>query len=138
MSRNAVQVLREKLQNYLPRFVGAYEVRGEAFAVRHKSVRIFIQPREWIGERTLVQFVVPVLREVPDSDALYRKLSEMNSKWFFGRCYKEEDRVIVDYTLLGDFLDYEELESAVICLVEAASDALEELKGQFGGRGFLE
>ncbi len=73
-------------------------------------------------------------RDVPETDALYRHLNEVNSTIRYGRVYYEDGDVIVSTELLAEDLDPRELQNACEC-VGTISDAHDDaLVARFGGR----
>ena len=91
--------------------------------------------------RTLVRVFAPVLRGVPPSPRLYEYICrEAPTRWF-GNISVHDDQdtpgslyISFGHTLLGDFLDEEEL-SAALWNVLAAADELDDLmQKRFGGK----
>ncbi len=73
-------------------------------------------------------------RDVPETDALYRHLNEVNRGIHYGRVYYEDGDVIVSTELLAEDLDPRELQNACEC-VGTISDAHDDaLVARFGGR----
>lgn len=92
-----------------------------------------------IGEdgRTIVEVATGVGRSVPVTEGLFRWLAEHGQDSRFGHlgCTVEDDFATVHcrYTLLGDFLDYEELRLAVQAVAAAGAAARAVIQTRFGG-----
>lgn len=73
-------------------------------------------------------------RDVPETDALYRHLNDVNRSIHYGRVYYEDGDVVVSTELLAEDLDPRELQNACEC-VGTISDAHDDaLVARFGGR----
>ncbi|MFT4200854.1 T3SS (YopN, CesT) and YbjN peptide-binding chaperone 1 [Gordonia sp. (in: high G+C Gram-positive bacteria)] len=113
------------------------------FTIRNGSSRLFIEVQEW-KDKTLVSLRVPVLFEVPRSPELNEYVAYHSDSFVFGTLAlhkagdDEKTTVSLKHNLLGDFLDEEELMSAVYGLAFVADDVDDELKATFGGLRFHE
>lgn len=93
--------------------------------------------------RTLIRFTAPIVLEAPDSPELTRWVATSGQSYFFGAANLEirddgKVNVILDHTLLGDFLDREELHAVIGAMANTANDLDEEVKAKFGGRRLVE
>lgn len=91
-----------------------------------------------LGEQTIVTLRAPVLREVQiesGADAILRALNRLNCESHFGKwALYEEERVIgLEYDLLGDHLQENELMTALTMLARLADQQDDVLQQQFGG-----
>ena len=115
--------LRAKIDQYLRLDQMAYEVLPDGdYAVRQGSTLVVIQPRMW-GDITLVQLVAPVALEIGKiSPQLTRFIAEKNNELLFGKFALDvkEKAIYCEHTLLGDFLDPDELLVAVESVVATA------------------
>lgn len=114
----------------------------DGVVVPYESTAVFIRvlPQE---SRTLVRFTAPILLEAPDSPELTRWVATAGQSYFFGASNLEvrddgKVNVILDHTLLGDFLDREELHAVIGAMANTANDLDDELKVKFGGRRLME
>lgn len=110
------------------------------------STQLQIRVVEW-GEdgdgqpRTLVLVRAPILREVPPTPELFEWVArEGGSRWFgHVEVYDYEEgtvHLVFSHTLLGDYLDQPELETAMWGIVQVADAWDDELKERFGGKRF--
>jgi hypothetical protein len=134
-----VSVLREKVMEYLPKFIKSYEVRDDGrIVVRQGSTAVFVEMYPFNDDHSILRLAVPVLFKVPESEALHRKFNELNKSWYFGRIYLDDDRIMVDHILLGDYLDLDELASALTILAIVCDDLDDKLMAEFGGKRFID
>ena len=92
--------------------------------------------------RTLVQMFVPLLRQLPPSPELFEYVATEGQNYHFGHCryIREIDNglLLFEHTLLGDYLDADELHSAVGALASTGNDLDDELQKRFGGKRFVD
>ena len=98
-------------------------------------VRVDAHPN---GRATLVSIEAPVLHAVKPSPELDKHIAFQGHRWIFGRLglSMREDGlcdVTVSHTLLGDFLDREELRYVVHGIARSVETADDALLSQFGG-----
>jgi hypothetical protein len=90
---------------------------------------------------SLVQLSAPVLWEVDPSPALYEWIAREGGKYYFGHVTAYDDTsapgklfLSMSHTLLGDYLDEEELHWALYAILGTADKLDDELKEKFGGK----
>ena len=110
------------------------------------STRVSVTVQDWGVDKngdpqTLVRLSSPVLWEVPPSPALFEWIAREGGNYFFGHvsAYDDNDApgklfLAMSHTLLGDYLDEEELSSAMWGVLSTADKLDDELKGKFGGK----
>ncbi|MGB7983397.1 MAG: hypothetical protein WCF36_21675 [Candidatus Nanopelagicales bacterium] len=135
MSADAVML---KIQRFLSEEDLFVRLSGDGLVVPYDSTAVFISVLEQ-KERSLVRFTAPVILEAPDTPELTRWVATDGQQYFFGAAalrMRAEGTVdvVLDHTLLGDFLDREELHAVIGALANTANDLDEQLKGKFGGR----
>jgi len=108
------------------------------------STRVNVSVTDWGVDKngdpqTLVQLSCPVLWEVPPSPALFEFVARQN--YYFGHVSVHDDSdapgklfLLMSHTLLGDYLDEEELNSALYAILGTADKLDDELKQKFGGK----
>ncbi len=107
------------------------------------SVRVRIQ--DWGTDpegdpRSLVLISSPILRNVKPTPTLFEWIARQGGSKWFGHIevYDEGDTGLVflmmSHTLLGDYLDEEELKSAMWAVLGTADDWDDELQKKFGGK----
>ncbi len=91
-----------------------------------------------VGHQTVIALRAPVLRDVPiatGSTALLARLNELNCGSHFGKWafYGNERLVVLEYDLLGDHLQENELMTALTTLARLADQQDDLLQREFGG-----
>ena len=139
--------VKDKVQRYLLDLGVRPEVTEDGgWTFRTGSARVFVRVREQTGEdssRTLVELTAPVLFGVTPSAELWEYVALSADNWVFGHLWaakQDEDDVtlLLSHRLLGDYLDPEELKSAVAGLAISAEEIDDQLADRFGGRRFHE
>lgn len=144
MTSQNVLVVKDKVQRYLTDdFLNKVEIDNDGdFTARHGSARIFINVSDWGDDETLVRILVPLLREVSPTNELFRHVAYHSHDFHFGRLglvdRGDTCEILFTHTLLGDFIDPEELKSAVGGMLMTAEDLDNELQQKFGGQRFHE
>jgi hypothetical protein len=110
------------------------------------STRVNINFTDWGKNKagdpsTLVQISSPLLWEVDPTPQLYEWIAREGGKYYFGHVTAYDDSsaagklfLNMSHTLLGDYLDEEELHWALYSLLNTADKLDDELKGKFGGK----
>jgi len=128
------------------------DLAGETIGVRFKdaSTQVHIRVIDWgkdkAGEpRSLVRVSSPVSREVTPSPALFEYLSREAPRNWFGSPWVVDDQqspgklaITIGHTLLGDYLDEEELASALWAVLAAADEMDDVIKQRFGGKRWVD
>ena len=91
-----------------------------------------------LGEQTVITLRAPVLREVPvdsQTEAILATLNRLNRESHFGKwaLYDAERVIALEYDLLGDHLQENELMTALTMLARLADQQDDLLQQQFGG-----
>lgn len=139
----SIEELRGKLESHLSENFGQFTVDGEGdFVVEYESARVYICPRTWSdnGDHTVVQLFSVTNVDVPVTRELTDFLSTENLSLLFGHfALNEKDRSVwFGHTLLGDYLDAEEIVTALSAVARAANKYDDLIKDRFGGRLFTE
>ena len=110
------------------------------------STRVNINFIEWGTNKagdpsTLVQLSSPLLWEVDPSPGLWEWIGREGGNYYFGHISAYDDSsapgklfLLMKHTLLGDYLDEEELHWALYQLLNTADKLDDELKQKFGGK----
>ena len=136
----ALADLRTALESHLRGAFGGVEVDSDNdFVVTKGSAKVFIRPLEQ-GEFTLVRIWAITNVGVTIDGGLTRFLVTENAALPFGKFILDERGPSVQFghTLLGDFLNREELEVAVGAVAERADEYDDRIKERFNGRLFTE
>jgi hypothetical protein len=141
----AVDALREKLEGWLAEHFGTYTVDREGdFQVDYESARVFVCPRDWRGRKTVVTIFSVTNVDVPFTEELTHFLAGENLGLLFGhfslRLGEERTsaQVWFAHTLLGDYLDPDELVTALSAVARSANKYDDLIKDRFGGRLYTE
>jgi hypothetical protein len=110
------------------------------------STRVNVTVQEWGNNKdgdpqSLVRLSSPILWEVDPSPALYEWVAREGGNFLFGHVSAFDDSsspgklfLVMSHTLLGDYLDEEELSSALYAVLATADKLDDELKQKFGGK----
>lgn len=134
-----VLAVKDKVQRWLNDAVGTITIDPDGdFTFRFGSTQIFIRVIDQ-EDRVLVFLQMPLLFEVPLTPELYKYVATENT-YFFGKlAVSERDGVgslLFLHTLLGDYLDAEELHAAIRGMVNTGDELDNELQARFGGTVF--
>ena len=110
---------------------------------------MFVEVKEWTPDkdsnpRSLVYLWSPIGREVPPSPELYEwAATEGRQKWFGGvNVQKSQDGktcfITYDHTLLGNFVDPDELSTACNMVGWTADELDEVVHSKFGGKRYTD
>mgnify|MGYP003586390648 CR=1 FL=1 len=116
-------------------------VSEDGFQIRWDSAAVNVDIVEQEG-RTLVQCYSPVLRDLAPSADLFEYVATEGQDYYFGSMHYVPDvsggLLVLEHTLLGDFLDPDELDNVVDSLVIVANRLDDELQERFGGKRFVD
>jgi hypothetical protein len=136
-------VLKDRVQRYLADLVGSVQLTPEgAFTFQVGSARVFVSCSVWEStDSTLVAVACPVLSDCQPSPELYQHIATHANDYLFGHLWAQpqDDGTLVvmfTHTLLGDYLDPDELKHAVGGVVGTADQIDDDLKARFGGKRF--
>lgn len=108
--------------------------------LRFSSAGVAIELSNW-GSQTLVQISSNVLTEVDTGiDRVLQEVNRLNEESQFGRWvfYIKSRTIAVEYDLLGDHLQENELMTGLAALARAADYHDDQLQGVVGGRRAFE
>jgi len=113
-------------------------------AVNSTAVYVSVDLQDFAqgDSRSVITITSPVLRNVVLTDDLYKWIATMGWRYIFGHVTFEDatgfGEINFQHHLLGDLLDAEELEAAVIGVVGTADELDDALRGRFGGDRFVD
>jgi hypothetical protein len=140
----------QKLQRIL---VGEFNdvrlTKGGGFSVPLGSSTAFVEPLDWAPDkegnpRSLVRIWAPLGRDVTATPELYQWAATDGQALWFGRVAVRPGKdggpalVVLDHTLLGDYIDPEEVVSAVYAVMSSADDLDEVVHDRFGGKRYTD
>lgn len=136
-----LDVLRSRIESYLRVKGFSYEVKPkDELWVRQGSTVLTIRAHEW-NDVTVVRLFAPVALECTSvTPEVMRYLAEKCNDLIFGKfSLDEENRIIwYEHALLGDFLDPEELYTALGAVACTADDHDEEISRMAGGKRVID
>jgi hypothetical protein len=128
------------------------QLHGDTIGVvfTDSSTQVHIRVIDWgkskDGEpRTLVRVSSPLLRGVKPTPALYEYLAREAPRLWFGNVAVWDDEetagmlsLTLGHTLLGDYLDEEELRAVMYSILGSADDLDDQLQKRFGGKRWVD
>lgn len=135
---------RAKMQQYLTKNFNDVNIDSDGdFSLRHGSSRVFVSA--WTrddADWTVVKLEVPLLFGVKEAPEVFEYVALHADVYIFGHLNvtRVEDglNIFLSHSLLGDYLDEDELVRATGVMGSIADELDDELKTQFGGRRFHE
>lgn len=135
-----VAATKEKVQAILTD-VGPTSIDKDGdFSLQRGSTRVFVRvlahPN---GEVTIVRIFAPVVVGLAPTPEFYEWYAENASNWVFGHLALSrsgDGTMIVNmvHTLLGDYMDRDELIYAALGILGSADDLDDEVQKKFGGK----
>ena len=124
------------------------QLQGDTIGVlfNNSSTQVHIRIIDWgkskDGEpRSLVRISSPILRRVKPAPALYEYIAREAPRLWFGNIAVWDDEespgmvsLTLGHTLLGDYLDEEELKAALFNVLGSADELDDVLQKRFGGK----
>ena len=140
-----VDILKEKVGRYIEDLMGPYETnqRGEMH-FRWGSTRVFVRCTPLGDEEAVVYITIPLLFGLEGTPELFKHVAMHADDWHFGHLSlaknssDERFTLWLTHTLLGDYLDVEELKTALAMMSKTADQLDDELKETFGGDRYHE
>jgi hypothetical protein len=130
---------RDRVASMLAKFVGRVELSADGdLSFPYESTRVFVGVRPWAENSAVVSVFAVTNVDLTPSPELYEFVALHTGDWVFGHLglSVEDGKALVyfSHALLGDFLDEEELQTAVGAVAIAADEIDDKVKTQFGGR----
>ena len=144
-----VEATTQKVQRMLVSQFGNVMLAEDGFAIEHGSTRVNVEIKEFGKDsdgnaRSMVHLWAPVGRGLKPSADLFRWVATEANQYNFGATTVvegpdgKECLVVFKHTLLGDFLDPDELEAGV-AMVAFTADELDGLvRTKFGGKRYTD
>jgi hypothetical protein len=138
-----VSQIQNKVQSILRSELGSVRVDADgSISIPYESTLVTIKVEQFAGnaDETVVDVMAVISFDTPSSAALYKWLNEKNMNLKFGTLYHLESKknriMVLQYSILGDYLDPAELLNAVRAVVLVADIIDDEVVKEFGGRRF--
>ena len=139
-----LEATKKKVQQYLTNNFGDVNIDKDSdFSLRHGSARIFVRTHAHEdADFTWIKLDVPLLLEVKETPQVFEHIALHSDDYMFGHlnAVRGDDglMILLSQSLLGDYLDEQELVRAVGAMLGTAESLDDELKTQFGGKRFHE
>ena len=141
-----VSQVQKKVQSILSTELGSVKVDADGdirIDYESTSVRIAVEKYGDNEEETVVEITGVLSFETPATPKLYKWINDKNGLIKFGTIYhldgaKGGTLVLLQYSILGDFLDPEELLNAVRVVVLIANKLDDEVIEEFGGKRVID
>jgi hypothetical protein len=141
--------LKAKVQGILTDVFNVVRVDKDGdYSIPYESTNVWVrcteQQREGAEPRTLIHVTSMVLHDVDPTSEFFRFVATHSDDWLFGHISAAEDedsgkyKVWMRHTLLGDYLDEEELKATVIGICSSADQLDDQMKELFGGERFFD
>jgi hypothetical protein len=136
-----VEMLKEKVERYVADLIGPRDVNewGE-INFRWGSAHVFVRCSSFGDDESVVFISIPLLYYLQPSPDLFRYVAMHADDWYFGHLSVSEKEgkltLWLTHSLLGDYLDVEELKTAVATMAKTADRLDDELKAKFGGERY--
>ena len=138
----ALEDIRNLCRRYLDECDLKYSVdEDNDFALPYTGdVLVYVMPRDWVEGKTVVQVIAITNKGVRVDDKLGAFLSVENGKMLFGKLalYPDRAEVRMEQTLLGYWLNREELRTAIRIVAQMADEYDDKIKDGWGGKKFRE
>jgi hypothetical protein len=132
-------MVKSKVQGFLAEW-GA-SLYQDGYKIDHESATLFIRVVQREDEpdgKVLIYLISPFLWDVTATPEVFKYVALHADDYRFGHLSAAVNpegslNLVMSHTLLGDYLDQEELDAAVGALLISANDLDDELQKQFGG-----
>lgn len=138
----SVKQVQSKVQSILTTELGSVRVAADnEIKINYESTMVTIAVEDYGNNETVVVITAIVTSETKETPALYKFLNDTNVNLRFGSLQYlpgNPSIMILQYTILGDFLDPDELLNAVRAVVLIADKLDDEIVKVFGGKRFID
>jgi hypothetical protein len=138
-----VSQIQKKVQSILTSELGSVNVDADGMiSIPYQSTLVTIAVEQFASstDETIVDVRGLISFDTPTSPDLYKWLNKKNSELRFGSIFHLESKqntiMVLQYSLLGNFLDPEELLNALRAVVLMADILDDEVTKEFGGRKY--
>ena len=138
----SVKQVQSKVQSILTTELGSVRVAADnEIKINYESTLVTIAVEDYGNNETVVVITAIVTSETKETPALYKFLNDTNVSLRFGSLQYLSGNpsvMILQYSILGDTLDPEELLNAVRAVVLMADKLDDEIVKVFGGKRFID
>lgn len=116
--------------------------QDDGYALRFASALLLVGFTK-LGKQTVITLRAPILRNFhldSQAEAILSRLNELNCSTHFGKwmLYEDEQIIALEYDMLGDHLQEDELMTAVTMLARLADQQDDVLQRELGGERAFE
>jgi len=136
--------VRERVQQWLAEEFGGITIGMPGtndFEMRIDSTFVRVVVRSF-RDHAIIEITAPILFDVPITSEFKDYVALNTGLWVLGGFHYFEDEgganLIFQHTILGDYVDKEELLASLMAVGATAEQLDDELLGQFGGRRSLD
>jgi hypothetical protein len=134
-----ISATRDRVASMLAALVGSIELSAAGdLSFPYESTRVFVNVRPLVDDSTVVNVFAFTNVDLVPSAELYEFVALHSGDFVFGHLSLDvtegKGTLILRHTLLADYLDEPELNTAVRAIALTADDIDDELKAKFGGR----
>lgn len=139
-----IESVKQRVQSYLTS-EGPVNIDAQGrYSLAVGSTRVFVEVADYSnGEMSVVKVVAPILFNVPITPSLYEYVALHADDWTFGSLGLwpdgddlQQGSLMMRHSLLGDYLDKDELLYAVYGVGSVADNLDDDLATRFGGVRF--
>ena len=140
-----VSQVQKKVQSILSSELGSVNVDADGnLKITYESTALVITTFEFgkKSDETIIEVTGVVSMDTPASPKLYKYLNDKNAALHFGALHHGQGTnssiILLKYSILGDFLDPEELLNAVRAVILMSDLLDDEITKEFGGTRFID
>ena len=140
MATHPLEIVREKIDRYLGEIVTSYEKGADFYRFRYETTAVIVVPMLWAETHVMIRIAAMVLQDLDPQPKLWERIAQANNQYMVGKlCYWPDDRLLtLEYYIFGDYLDREELATALKLIAITADELDEKLQAEFGGKRFVD
>lgn len=133
----ALKTLRNTIEKYLNESFGGYmRDKNNNYIIQAGRTMVLIMPLQWVEDQTVVKVVTVINLGAPVTAELTHFLVAENMKILFGKFSLDVNNqaIIYEENLFGDYLSRKELEVAVQIVAVTAEHYKSSIGEKFGGK----
>jgi hypothetical protein len=139
---SSVSKVQKKVQDILSSEFGSVRVSADgSIKIPYESTMVNISVEEWLNDQSIVVLNGIIASDSKSNTSVYEWINTQNAALRMGNIYHlpgKNNITILSYSILGDFLDPEELTNALRAVVFLADKLDDEFIQKFGGSRFVD
>jgi T3SS (YopN, CesT) and YbjN peptide-binding chaperone 1 len=130
---------RDRVARLLAEMVGTLQLESDGtLSFVYESTMVRVTVSSFLEQSSVVNILAVTNADLDPTPELFRYVATHADDWVFGHlgAWENEGKVfiVLRHSLLGDYLDPEELQAAVAAVATTADTLDDEVKAKFGGR----